>query len=299
MKKIFKISSLCLVFCFFSKNICFAEVKDKVNFDVSNPKAQVDISLKSSEYDFKAFKEKAIKENKILDITKYEQELSKSKTVEEKQNFYNSIKNFIVEETVQYMTNDREKNLTNTKSFSTYSPKVGDTRIITDTYYAGSTTWDQKSASSLNLLASNLISIVVGLNYTVTGAFMSIINLYVPPYDFETYKNVIVRTLYDYKISVKHVEVYQFDGLSNYYFAPMASSEFRQTNAQLNTVYYKNDVRNIQNLDLGLIKEEYGTYYSDESKLTQMAKSTLTPLYWSYNTGGSISYDKSYLLKYN
>ncbi|TDT57282.1 hypothetical protein [Fonticella tunisiensis] len=80
----------------------------------------------------------------------------------------------------------------------------------------------------------------------------------------------------------------------------MATTEKRETYAQLNTVYH--DINGYRqepdNHDVGEVKEQYGEYYLDEDRLMQLAQNTTSPLFYSYTTGPSYNYNNDYLLKY-
>lgn len=274
-----------------TSNVFAITTNSNINVDLSKTEMKVYTNTVVSS-EISELRKKAIKENKVIDIEKYDTKLKNAKTLEEKKLLYEELKKYELEKTIVYINNS------NTKSLRS-SPRIGDMRIVTSESYAANTTWDSKSGQTLSSLTGQSISLVTGIFHSATGVFMSILGMYIPPYDFECYKSVLERTLYDYRIRLKQVEVYQFDGINNYYWAPMASSEKRETFCQLNTVYYKNGVRQTpSNLDIGLVKEEYGDYYLDEDRLKSLAKSTSSPLYYDYNTGDSYIYNKDYKLKY-
>ena len=251
----------------------------------------------STSSEMNLIRQKAINENKSIDMIKYDAEFKSAKTVEQKQAFYENLEKYAINTSIEYIPNLSNKS-TNSITTASSTPVVGDTMMYTYTYYAMSTEWSAKSAQTFSYLVGSTISIFTGWAHTGTGVFMSSIGLFIAPYDYDTYKGILIRSLLDYQINVKQAKVYQYSN-GKYFWAPMATTEKRYTNCQINTVYYKNTVRQPEiNKSLGLVKEEYGTYYLDETRLISLAKNTSSPLYWSYNTGTAYTYNNDYKFSY-
>ncbi|MEG0326265.1 MAG: hypothetical protein RR324_08005 [Cellulosilyticaceae bacterium] len=108
------------------------------------------------------------------------------------------------------------------------------------------------------------------------------------------------RTLYDYKVQEKFVEVYKVDPMTSIArWEPMAMSSQKETSAQVNTVYYENEIRKTpSNIDCGLVKKEAGSYFNDETRLTQLAKNATFPLSFPYTQGTTTNYKNPSVFKY-
>lgn len=237
----------------------------------------------------------AIKADKILNVDNYEVRRKNAKTIQDVVCIEAEMQKYAMHTAIDYISarnislND---SVLSSSILSTTTPIVGDVRIRTSTYYAAQTSYSQKSAQTLNSLVNSSLSIAVGWAHSALGVFMSVLQMIVPPYDYSTYTGIIERTLYDYKITQTIIDVYKYDGISKYYWAPMVTSEKRYTYGQINTVYYKKSVRYTPtNFDAGLVKLETGLFYNDTAKMIQMAKSALSPYFYAYNSGTSVNYN--------
>ncbi|MFB5761483.1 hypothetical protein [Paenibacillus medicaginis] len=237
-------------------------------------------------------KEKAIEEGKELNVNAYENALEKANSGAEKEKLYKELDEYVVYSEVEYLNTDGS---TNGGVSILASP--GDSRITTSYVYGQQTTYANQSGKLSDMTSK---SITLGFSYThpYVSTFMSILDVFIPSVQYASYNSTIISTIHDYVIIRKAVEIYQWNG-TQYIWAPMATSEKKNTSAQLNTVYYKGSVRYTpSNLDLGQIAGQAGTYFYDEARLVSLAKSALSPLYYYYTSGSVVGIDPSSKFKY-
>ncbi|MEC0126248.1 hypothetical protein [Paenibacillus pabuli] len=173
----------------------------------------------------------------------------------------------------------------------------GETRLRTEYSYGAQTLYGNEQGD-LNKMGNKLIQIGAGMTHPYVGAFMTVLDLFLKENEYDSYKSTITRTMHDYVIIYKYIDVYQWNGFQ-YIWAPMATSTKKNTSAQINVVYYKNAVRYTpSNFDLGQISGQAGEYFYDEARLTQLAKNTLSPLYYGYQSGAVIPVNVSGKFKY-
>jgi hypothetical protein len=291
MKKTFGKVALSLAICgimFSNSTHVFAETLS-TNTNTSTNSVQTLYTSTPTKVDFKSIKEKAIQQNKIFDEKKYNDELKNAKTQEEKQKVIDSFNNYVVYREIVSPNNTSQ-------SATTMQPAVniGDVSIEYEYVYGGDTTYNYSSTNTLDNALYTAIDIGVGWTHPFTGAFMSVLGLFIPSDDYQTYSGIVLTTLHDYVITRK--EAVRWDGS---HWDSMATSEQKDTSAQLNAVYYAGSTRETpSNLDLGLVEEDTGEYFNDDSMLESLAKNTTYPLYYAYNTGTTVNYNNDYLLSY-
>ncbi|OAB48477.1 hypothetical protein [Paenibacillus antarcticus] len=238
---------------------------------------QIDSMTGSSTVSFEYIKEKALKEGKALDINKYEEELSKSMELNPTQRSLQNqdlLKDYVVYSETVYPNGNPE---IGSRAVS------GDTRITDKLTYGAQTVYND-TAGDLQVLAKKAFEFAVGMTHPYVGIFQSVLGLVVNPPEYTSYNSTITRSLLDYVIITRVVEVYR-----NGIWEPMATSTKKNTSAQLNVVYYKGTVRYTpSNLNIGQISGQAAEYFYDTAKLTSLAKSTTSPLYYSYNYGAIV-----------
>lgn len=231
----------------------------------------IDPMTESSTVSFEYIKQKALKEGKALDINKYEATLQKmtSRGSSSINNDYQKL----LDDYVVYRETKTSRNI-GTAAVS------GDTRITTEYVYGAQTKYKDASGDLKNM-ATKLFEFALGQTHPYVGTFMSVLGIFIPEKDYSTYTGTIVTSLHDYVIISKKAEVYR-----NGKWEPMATSQKKNTSAQINSVYYKGTVRYTpQNLNLGQVSGQAGDYFYDEDRLQQLAKNTLSPLFYSYQYG--------------
>lgn len=151
-------------------------------------------------------------------------------------------------------------------------------------------TYEYKSMQgALNKMGGKAFEFALGMTHFYEGVFLLIIGLFEPESNYETYSNTLTSSLHDYVIITKKIEVYKFDSLGRGVWEPMASSTKKNTSARVNTVYYMGSTRYTPAmLDLGQVSGQAGKYFYDEARLTSLAKNTLSPLHYSYNSGALV-----------
>ena len=234
----------------------------------------IDPMTESSTVTFEYIKTKALKEGKALDIAKYEAELAKataSKSIQSSLENQSLLDEYVVYSETNYFNSDLKMGV---------SAVSGDTRLITEYTYGAQTEY-KNTAGSLKVLANKVFEFALGMTHEYVGIFMSVLGFFIEPVEYESYNSTITRSLLDYVIINKRVEVYR-----NNIWEPMATSQKKNTSAQINTVYYKGSVRYTpRNLNIGQISGQAGNFFYDEDRLRSLAKNTLSPLFYSYNGG--------------
>ncbi|WP_178023660.1 hypothetical protein [uncultured Paenibacillus sp.] len=231
----------------------------------------IDPMTESSTVTFEYIKQKALKEGKALDVNKYEATLQKMASLGSTN--INNDKQNLLDDYVVY----RE---TETSSRIGTTAVSGDTRITTEYVYGAQTKY-RDSSGDLENMATKLFEFALGQTHPYVGTFMSVLGIFIQPKDYTTYTGTIVTSLHDYVIITKKAEVYR-----NNIWEPMATSQKKNTSAQVNSVYYKGTVRYTpKNLDLGQVSGQAGEFFYDDAKLQSLAKNTLSPLFYSYQFG--------------
>ncbi|QLG38135.1 MULTISPECIES: hypothetical protein [unclassified Paenibacillus] len=243
-------------------------------------------------------KKKAIREGKELDVAEYESKLENAKTQSEIEEIMESVDDYSVHTEIEYQ--NKLYSVDNVDSFDrsiTIMASPGDTRLRTEYSYGAQTLYGNEQGD-LTKMGFKLLNIGAGMTHPYVGAFMTVLDLFIKDSEYDSYKSTIIRTMHDYVIIYKYVDVYQWNGFQ-YIWAPMATSTKKNSSAQLNVVYYKNSVRYTpSNYDLGQISGQAGDYFYDEARLTQLAKNTLSPLYYGYQAGTVVPVNVSGKFKY-
>ncbi|MBU5670234.1 hypothetical protein [Paenibacillus brevis] len=244
-------------------------------FAVPEKTSSYDPMTESSTVTFDYIREKALKEGLAIDINKYEAELGKTLALKSTQSNQQNL-SFLLDDYIVYS----ETEYPDSHSQIGISAVSGDTRIITEYAYGAQTEY-KNTRGDLAVLANKVFEFGAGLTHPYVGAFMSILGFFINESEYESYNSTITRSLHDYVIINKKVEVYR-----NNIWEPMATSQKKNTHAQLNTVYYKGNVRYTpSNLDIGQISGQAGNFFYDEDRLRSLAKNTLYPLFYSYSGG--------------
>ncbi|MEK3825108.1 MULTISPECIES: hypothetical protein [Paenibacillus] len=243
-------------------------------------------------------KEKAIQEGKQLNVAEYESKLDNAKTQSEIEDIMELMSDYSVYTEIEYQNKLYSiSNIDNLDHNVAIMASPGDTRLRTEYSYGAQTLYGNEQGD-LNKMGNKLIQIGAGMTHPYVGAFMTVIDLFIKENEYDSYKNTIVRSLHDYVIIYKYVDVYQWNGFQ-YVWTPMATSTKKNTSAQLNVVYYKNSTRYTpRNFDLGQISGQAGNYFYDEARLSSLAKNTLSPLYYGYQSGAVIPVNIYWKFKY-
>jgi len=229
--------------------------------------------------------------NKEINIKQYEQDLLNVKTLEDMRNFKNKYSKFSIETETTYKPQ---------KSGFLYSflplsmrTSAGDTKIETNTYYGGVTTYDNVSSQTIDNLLSKTLDIGMAWSHPAAGVLYTMLGFIEEP-EYSTYSGIIQRTLHDYKVIEKTAYVYRADQMTGeYHWEPMAVSSRKETSAQINLVYYEDGRRNEpSNLDLGLVRTDTGEHFYDPTRLKDLAKNTLSPLNFNYRYGDTVHFER-------
>lgn len=239
---------------------------------------------------FDSVKEKAIRQNKVINMNEYENEMKNAVSESERQEILNKYKKYHVNETIVY---PNEK-LNSGDNFSLLTAE-GSNRIVYSYLYGGASTYSEKYGSSLGQLTYTVVSIGVGWSHPAVGAFMSVLGLYIPEYQYGSYTNIVQTTLHDYVIMNKQFQVYNGSA-----WITMVTSQKKETSAQLNTVHYKNGARqNPINRNLNIVREDIGNLYYNEATLLAQAVnlyfSGSSPFVYYYYNGQTINYNNDAL----
>ncbi len=236
------------------------------------------------------------KQSKVIDINSYEDEMRRSKSAKEQLETSKKYQKYAVSTEIVYL--DKAGNILTDNIQAASTP--GSTRISSYTYYGASTTYDTKSSSTLSGFSQLTLDIGMSWSHPAIGVLYTMIGRIISQDEFNSYTGIIARTLYDYKIQEKIVEVYKLDTMtSQYKWEPMVLSSMRSTGAQSNLVYYyKQQRQNPSNLDLGIVKYETGNYFYQEDRLISIAKSATYPISYPYTTGATTSYNNDYIFRY-
>jgi len=284
MKKfICVIISLCLLINIFSVNV-YASSGIHDNTDTTSK--------------FKSIKERAINQNKVINLTEYETELKNAKSETERQKILKKYEKYYVEQVVLYHSvndmSEHKQSLLNSPEISSLLISEGNTRTVLNYLYGATTTYDQKTGSDLGELSSLFINIVVGWKHPAIGAFMSILGYFIEPAEYESYDSVIIRTLHDYVVVNKEFQVYNGSA-----WVTMVTTQKKETNGQVNTVSYVDSIRYTHNKDLNIVQENIGNYYYNEATLTSQAInlyfSGSSPFVYYYYNGQTINYNNDSL----
>lgn len=243
-------------------------------------------------------KEKAIREGKQLDVEAYEKKLESAKTESELERVMESVDDYSVHTEIKYQNKLYSvDDLENFDQSATIMASPGDTRLRTEYSYGAQTLYGNEQGD-LSKMGEKIVLIGAGMTHPYVGAFLSVLDLFLVETEYDSYKSTITRTLHDYVIIYKYVDVYQWNGFQ-YIWAPMATSTKKNTSAQLNVVYYKNSVRYTpSHFDLGQISGQAGNFFYDEARLTSLAKSTLSPLHYGYQGGTVVPVNVKHKFKY-
>lgn len=223
-------------------------------------------------------------ENKkfISDYKNYEVSLKKAKTADEVIKLRNSMAKYVVSEVTTYP--DRA----NRTSLMAAADSPGDTRIRSFEYTTASHNFSNAQSTSLSTIAYNTLAIAIGWFYPIPGVVLSTAGMFISEPNYSTVTGLIISNVHIYNYSDKYVEVYKYDSASNTYrWEPMVTSVYRQTKSVITLAQWKlnNVAQPAKVKEVGIVRTEQGSYYYDNTKLVSLAKSTLSPLYYGYQTG--------------
>lgn len=243
---------------------------------------------------FESVKESAVRQNKVIDMASYENELKNALSESERQKILKKYEKYKVNEIIIYpddnLSNSKNADMISSLFSNSITSAEGSTRIVQSYMYGSSVNYDSKNGSDLNAFLYTAVNIGIGWSHPALGAFMSILGLMIQEGDYSSYKSVIITTLHDYVVISKQFQVYNGSN-----WITMVTSQKKETNAQVNTVYYKNTERKTGNKDLNIVKEDIGNYYYNESTLLTQAinlyYSGSSPFVYYYYNGQVINYN--------
>lgn len=231
---------------------------------------------------YEYIRDKAIQEGKIFDEEAYNFNLETAKTEAEKERIRKTQDAYVVYKEEVYF--DANGNRLQGEDSNLLASSPGDTRLTTEYLYTQKITYDSK-VGDLRDISEKVLNLGISLSHPVIGIFSSAIGLFVGPSDYETYKNVIVTSIHDGIITKRIAEVYQWNGFQ-YIWAPMATSEKKNTLLSIYTRYFKGSTAYEPSLySAGQIGGQAGNFFYDTDRLLSLAKNTTSPLYYPYTAG--------------
>lgn len=262
---------------------------------VSAEESVFDTATESTTITKEYLKAKATLEGKQLDVAEFETKLENAKSQTEREDIIKSIEDYSVHTEIKYQ--NKVYSMASFDESVTPLASPGDTRLRTEYSYGAQTLYGNEQGDLVKM-GNKLIQIGAGMTHPYVGAFMTVLDLFIKENEYDSYKSTITRTMHDYVIIYKYADVYQWNGFQ-YIWAPMATSTKKNTSSQINVVYYKDAVRHTPgNFDLGQISGQAGEFFYDEARLIQLAKNTLSPLYYGYQSGTVVPVNVSGKFKY-